>query len=68
MNDFSKLHASIVDDQDVELFITEKLLRLNKLAGKIEIFRSGQEFIDAFNEKNHIRDYVLINFRMPVTN
>jgi response regulator RpfG family c-di-GMP phosphodiesterase len=68
MNDLSKLHACVIDDQDIELFITEKFLKINKLAGEIALYRSGQEFINAFKEKNHDLDYALINYSMPDMN
>lgn len=64
MKKLRHLNAYIVDDDEVELYVIQRIIKLKRLADNIKVYRSGSELIDALKEATHNPDYILINYRM----
>lgn len=65
---FRHLKAYIVDDEEVDLYIIQRIIKLKNLAGKIELYRTGDELIEALKNTAKKPDYVLLNFRLSSEN
>lgn len=64
MKKLGHLKAYIVDDDEVELYVIQRIIKLKHLANNVELFRSGSELIEALQLGVNKPDYVLINYRM----
>lgn len=68
MKKIEHLKAYIVDDDEVELYVIQRIIKLKKLAENVEVYRSGDELIRALQVAVHHPDYILINYRMSNEN
>jgi CheY-like chemotaxis protein len=67
MSELENKIAFIVDDEEIDLFITQRILKIKKLAAEISVFRNGNSFLKAI-ESGAQPDYILLNYRMPDKN
>ena len=58
----------IVDDNEIDLFINQKVLEFNDFASEIVNLQSGQRAIDYLNEisEEEIPDVILLDLNMPL--
>ncbi len=63
-NSDRKYQVVIVDDDEVELFILQRLVKIKKLASDITTFRSGRQLIKALENKDISPDFVLLNYKL----
>ncbi|NEN25662.1 response regulator [Cryomorpha ignava] len=68
MKKLRHLKAYIVDDDEVELYVIQRIIYLKRLAEKVEVYRSGNELIEALQRTIEPPDYILINYRMSGEN
>lgn len=68
MKEFKHLKAYIVDDDEVELYLIQRILKLKLLSDQVEVYRTGNELIEALSNAVKKPDYILLNFRMSNEN
>jgi len=68
MDRFSHLKAYVVDDDEVELFLIQRIIKLKQLAENVEVYRNGTELIEALKHAVVKPDYILLNYRMGSEN
>ncbi len=56
--------AYIVDDDEVELFLAQRLLVLKNFAQEVVLFRNGEAFLKAFTKDENPPEFVLLNYLM----
>ncbi|MFN2429023.1 MAG: two-component system response regulator [Cryomorphaceae bacterium] len=59
-----QISVAIVDDDEVDLFIAQRVVRLKFETENIALFRSGFEFMEKFKDPSAM-DVILLNYRMP---
>ena len=64
MRNLANLTAFVVDDEEVELFLAQRILLIKELAATVKTFRTGKALISALNNDEQMPDYVLLNYRM----
>lgn len=64
MRKLEDLTAFVVDDEEVELILAQRILLIKRLASEIKTFRTGKALISAINNEDLMPDYVLLNYRM----
>jgi len=64
MSSSQQIAVSIVDDDEVDLFIAQRIARLKLNTNNILLFRSGFEFIEKFRSDEK-PDVIILNYRMP---
>lgn len=68
MKKLRNLKAFIVDDDEVELYLIQRIIKIKALANEIEVYRTGAELIEALKLAVNTPDYILINYRMSGEN
>src|SRR5690606_22129617 len=64
MDRLKHLKAYVVDDDEVELYLIQRIIKLKQLAESVEVFRNGNELIEALKNAEVKPDYILLNYRM----
>lgn len=59
-----ELIVAIVDDDEVDLFIAQRIVRLKFNPSRISLYRSGFEFLDLYKDTGNT-DVILLNYGMP---
>lgn len=68
MKKLRQLNAYIVDDDEVELYVSQRILKIKNLAQTIDVYRSGEELIEALQKDEVKPDFILLNYRMSGEN
>jgi CheY-like chemotaxis protein len=61
----NKLKAMLVDDNEIDLFLHDKLLEINNLASSCIKFTSGHDAIIHLLDTTDFPDYILLDIQMP---
>ena len=58
----------IIDDEEVSLFLTQRMLVNSKVTADIHLFISPEEALDSIKENNEkdIPDVILLDLNMPI--
>jgi len=59
------LHLVLVDDNEIDLFLHEKLIRIGNISNTITKFTSGQAALDALRGGKLNPDIILLDIQMP---
>lgn len=60
----NQITVAIVDDDEVDLFIAQRIVRMKFKTSKITLYRSGFEFLDRYKVTSNT-DVILLNYGMP---
>ncbi len=55
---------AIVDSEEVDLFIAQRMLGLMSISSNTTFIRSGKELIDKMRDPNFECDYIILGFRL----
>lgn len=55
----------LVDDNEIDLFLHEKLIRLSGISDNIDRFTTAREALDFINKKGPLPDVILLDIQMP---
>lgn len=55
----------LVDDNEIDLFLHEKLIRLSGISNSVERFTSARELLDHLRKKGPLPDIILLDIQMP---
>ena len=61
----NNLFAILVDDNEIDLFLHEKLLVMNNLATKVQKFASAHDALQFLQSTSAFPDYILLDIQMP---
>ncbi|MDX5319774.1 MAG: response regulator [Bacteroidota bacterium] len=58
-------HILLVDDNEIDLFLHEKLIRLSEICHRIDSFTTAQEALDFLEKSEDRPDVILLDIQMP---
>lgn len=70
MTDFKYQKAYIIDDNDIDLFVNENLLKITSFAQEIITFNEAKKALDLLKQSNFndLPDVILLDISMPEMN
>jgi len=60
-----KPYIILVDDNEIDLFLHEKLIRLSGISDHIDRFISARDALDFIRQKGPLPDIILLDIQMP---